>query len=300
MKLRLALEWFLNPDHLPFLVGLDKGLYKAKGIELEIIEPKGHYDGLEELAAEKIELALNEPLHLIEKYHPNILSVGNFFETQGGLIFTKEGHKKLTEGSKDIQITSPVSNPVTDSIALDILERYMRKQEKDFFKENCKILVKDFYHIKNLKAGMDAAWLCFENFEGVEAQEEGLSIERIYLEDVGIPNFCALDLFTSKPFAARHGDLLSDFQQITEEAIAILSQDYEYSKTVFYKHSKQESSELMDKIIKNTYQRFISPFADSKRKWMDLYSYVRDHNISALKEEEYEQLFYSRPEQSRR
>ena len=31
MKLKLALEWFINPDHLPFIVGLDKGLYKSNG-----------------------------------------------------------------------------------------------------------------------------------------------------------------------------------------------------------------------------------------------------------------------------
>ena len=50
MKIKLALEWFINPDHLPFIVGLDKGLYKKNNIELEIIEPEGHYDGFKELA----------------------------------------------------------------------------------------------------------------------------------------------------------------------------------------------------------------------------------------------------------
>ena len=42
MKIKLALEWFINPDHLPFIVGLDKELYKKSNIELEIIEPKDH------------------------------------------------------------------------------------------------------------------------------------------------------------------------------------------------------------------------------------------------------------------
>ena len=51
MKIKLALEWFINPDHLPFIVGLDKGLYKKNNIDLEIIEPEGHYDGFKELAA---------------------------------------------------------------------------------------------------------------------------------------------------------------------------------------------------------------------------------------------------------
>ena len=74
MKIKLALEWFINPDHLPFIVGLDKGLYKKNNIDLEIIEPEGHYDGFKELAQNNIQLATNEPLHLIEKYQ-NILII---------------------------------------------------------------------------------------------------------------------------------------------------------------------------------------------------------------------------------
>ena len=98
-------------DHI--IVGLDKGLYKSNNIELEIIEPKGHYDGFRELAENNIQLATNEPLHLIEKYQNNICSIGNFFETNGGIIFTIKGYENLVNG-KEIKITSPVSNTVTD------------------------------------------------------------------------------------------------------------------------------------------------------------------------------------------
>ena len=91
MKIKLALEWFLNPDHLPFLVAEDKNIFKDLNIDLEIIEPDDHYDGFTELTNGNIEFATNEPLHLIEKYHSNIISLGNFFETNGGIIFSENG-----------------------------------------------------------------------------------------------------------------------------------------------------------------------------------------------------------------
>ena len=100
MKIKLALEWFINPDHLPFIVGLDKGLYKKNNIDLQIIEPEGHYDGFKELAQNNIQLATNEPLHLIEKYQNNICSIGNFFETNGGIIFTTKGYENLFNGKE--------------------------------------------------------------------------------------------------------------------------------------------------------------------------------------------------------
>jgi ABC-type nitrate/sulfonate/bicarbonate transport system substrate-binding protein len=30
MKATLAIEWFLNPDHLPFIVGIREGIFKKK------------------------------------------------------------------------------------------------------------------------------------------------------------------------------------------------------------------------------------------------------------------------------
>ena len=55
MKIKLALEWFINPDHLPFIVGLDKGLYKNNLVWIQpskneygtpvVYSKKPHVDG---------------------------------------------------------------------------------------------------------------------------------------------------------------------------------------------------------------------------------------------------------------
>ena len=288
MKIKLALEWFINPDHLPFIVGLDKGLYKKNNIELEIIEPKGHYDGFKELAKNNIQLATNEPLHLIEKYQNNICSIGNFFETNGGIIFTKNGYNNLING-KQVKITSPVSNPVTDKIANDIIQRHLKKIGKK--NNSIKIVANDFYHIKHLKAGFDAAWLCFENFEGVESKLEGLDIKKLYLEDVEIPNFCALDVFASKTFAGNNKNLINDFTSMAQESIKILSVDLDYSKSSYYSYTKTKPSPLMDNIIKDTIHRFKNPFDNSKNKWKNLHQYVVTQKISDISDEQYANMF---------
>ena len=288
MKIKLALEWFINPDHLPFIVGLDKGLYKKNNVELEIIEPKGHYDGFKELAKNNIQLATNEPLHLIEKYQNNICSIGNFFETNGGIIFTKNGYNNLING-KQVKITSPVSNPVTDKIANDIIQRHLKKIGKK--NNSIKIVANDFYHIKHLKAGFDAAWLCFENFEGVESKLEGLDIKKLYLEDVEIPNFCALDVFASKTFAGNNKNLINDFTSMAQESIKILSVDLDYSKSSYYSYTKTKPSPLMDNIIKDTIHRFKNPFDNSKNKWKNLHQYVVTQKISDISDDQYANMF---------
>ena len=288
MEIKLALEWFINPDHLPFIVGLDKGLYKKNNIELEIIEPEGHYDGFKELAQNNIQLAANDPLHLSEKYQNNICSIGNFFETNGGIIFTKNGYNNLING-KPVKITSPVSNPVTDKIANDIIQRHLKKIGKK--NNSIKIVANDFYHIKHLKAGFDAAWLCFENFEGVESKLEGLDIKKLYLEDVEIPNFCALDVFASKTFAGNNKNLINDFTSMAQESIKILSVDLDYSKSSYYSYTKTKPSPLMDNIIKDTIHRFKNPFDNSKNKWKKLHNYVVTQKISNISDDQYSDMF---------
>jgi len=288
MEIKLALEWFINPDHLPFIVGIDKGLYKKNNIDLKIIEPEGHYDGFSELKKNNIQFAINEPLHLIEKYQENICSIGNFFETNGGIIFTEEGYDKLING-KEIKITSPVSNPVTDKIANDIVQKHLKKISKK--NQNIKIIANDFYHIKHLKKGYDAAWLCFENFEGVESKLENLKVKKIYLENVSIPNFCALDLFVSKIFLSDNKKTISNFKEITQESINIFENDLEYSKSVFYNYTKQKKSQLMDNIIEDTIKRFKNPFEKSKKKWKDLYEYVLLNKISDITPDKYDLMF---------
>lgn len=289
MKIKLALEWFLNPDHLPFLVAKDKNILKNINIDLEIIEPDDHYDGFNELSEEKIEFATNEPLHLIEKFNPNIISLGNFFETEGGIIFSEKGYKKLLN-NEHVLISSPVSNHVTNTIALDIIKKHL---EGLSVKRNQKteIVVKDFYHIRNIKDGLDAAWLCFENFEGVESRLEGLEVKKLYLENVKIPNFCALDLFTSKSFYESNINLCTDFKKAIEEAIRIIVDDLDYAKHVYYLKTKQEKNQLMDSIIKDTYKRFITPFNNSLIKWKSLHNYTIENKISGISEKQYSSMF---------
>ena len=55
---RLGLEWFLNPDHLPFLIGLEKGWFYDAGLDLQLVEPAAHFDASEALASGELDAAI--------------------------------------------------------------------------------------------------------------------------------------------------------------------------------------------------------------------------------------------------
>jgi len=88
-KIRLALEWFLNPDHVPFLVALENGWFEEVGIDLELIEPKEHFDAFAAMGKGEVDIAITEPIHLMQDVAKGESLVGfaRFLHTNGGVMY---------------------------------------------------------------------------------------------------------------------------------------------------------------------------------------------------------------------
>ncbi len=58
-KLTVLLDWFINPDHAPLFIALEKGFFKAKGLDVEIIAPSNPNDPPKLVAAGKADIAIS-------------------------------------------------------------------------------------------------------------------------------------------------------------------------------------------------------------------------------------------------
>jgi hypothetical protein len=292
MKIKIALEWFLNPDHLPMIAGIVTGAYKAKGLDVEIIEPKEHYDGFVELKAGTIDIHCNEPLHLFEHYFDGIKSLGCFFETRGGVMIRAESVQKLRDNGK-IKITTPAANPVTNKIGFEIIKRYGEKNGFIIERENVEFVETDFWHICNMKndESFDGAWLCFYNFEGVEAEMEGF--ENLFIDqfESPYPNFSALEFMTSQEVVAQKGEALCLFIEVTNAMANHLKTHSIEAQSIFYDYSKQEKSALMDEIILNTLLRFETDIKADGRRWRELYEFLQELGLVELSDSEYASIW---------
>ncbi|HZF98987.1 MAG TPA: ABC transporter substrate-binding protein, partial [Pseudoxanthomonas sp.] len=163
MNLKLALEWFLNPDHLPMIAGIELGWYRDAGLSLELVAPEDHYDGLAATASGEVEFSCNEPLHMIDEARPGLAALGCFFETDGGILLDRGAGRRLREGG-EVRLASPVAGGVTDAIAVEILSRWCSRQGAAFDPRQVAIESAGFAHLENLRHGFDGAWLCFANF----------------------------------------------------------------------------------------------------------------------------------------
>jgi len=293
--MKIALEWFLNPDHLPLIIAKEKGFLKKRGVEeFEIIVPTEHYDGLGNLIAGEIEFATNEPLHLIEQYHPEFLSLGTFFQTKGGVMMKKEAFEALKKGD-NIKLVTPVSNDKTNTIGFEIIRRYAEKQGVKVKREQVEFCAEDFYLIKHLKAGYDAAWLYFYNFEGIESQfEDDLDLIFMDADTAEFANFCGLDLFTSKSFYKANPAKVEAVVEAVKEAIEFINQNPSEAFEAYYDYAKEEKSELMDEILKATAKCFDSNFTSSAKLELPVLEFFNSIGISDLSKEKFETAFLNK------
>ncbi|MFA6143870.1 MAG: ABC transporter substrate-binding protein [Sulfurimonas sp.] len=290
MKLSLAIEWFLNPDHLPFIVAFREGIFERYGIDFELIEPDEHYDGLDEVLNGTIEFATNEPLHLIEQYNENFLSLGMFFETQGGVLLKASSYEKLLNG-ENIIVTTPVSNDTTNAIGFEIIRRFYAQKEVIVTREQVAFIPNGFEHLKYMKEGADAGWLYFYNFEGVEAQHEGMEVLYLDAANAGFANFSALDIFVNKTFYTTNTKICENFTTSVREAIRFIHEFPLESMDHYYSYTGEAESLLMDDILRATMTCFNPDFDSSYAKELPILDFFTEIGITSLDSKQFKTAF---------
>lgn len=290
MKLKLAIEWFLNPDHLPFIVAERLGIFKKYGIDFELIEPDEHYDGLDELRKGAIAFATNEPLHLIEQFDENFLSLGMYFETAGGVLLKASSYEKLLHGG-EITVTTPVSNETTNRIGFEIIRRFYAKEGVEVKQEQVTFVPNGFEHLKYMKEGADAGWLYFYNFEGIEAQHEGMEVLYLDADNAGFANFSALDIFVNKTFYNHHPHVCEAFVRAVKEAIVLMREYPQEAMNEYYAYTNTDSSPLMDDILRATLNCFDVDFTSNYGQELPILEFFREIGITTLNTEKFKTAF---------
>lgn len=289
-RLEVGLEWFLNPDHLPFIVGIEQGWFREAGLDVHLIAPTDHYDGLAAVVTGELAFACNEPLHMIDEARPGLRALGCFFETDGGVMLTPAGEQALAQG-KAIRVASPVAGEVTDDLAKLIVGRWCANKGLAFDPAQMRIEAAGFEHLTNLQAGFDGAWLCFANFEGVEAQQLGVEATFVSSTDVGLPNFSALELFTGEVTLRDEPDMVAAFTRVVSDGAHWCRQHPEAAARLWYQHTGEQPTQLTDAIIQDTCQRLVAPLVRDGQRWLNMWREFDRMGLAQVDQAGYQALY---------
>lgn len=290
-SIRIALEWFLNPDHLP-LIHARKQAESDGVLKIDLIVPDDHYDGFQALARGEVDVVINEPLHLLEKHAESVAlgSLGTFFETDGGVLITHEAQKALEAGGA-IRVASPVSNAVTDGLCRNILTGWLRKQNVSISPEQISVYEAGFDHIENLQKGADAAWLAFANIEGVHARLLGLPVEMCRTLDGGIPGFSALELIVDQAAAPEVRNAQITLVQYLDEAVTALKADPQAALALWCEAGGVEPTELEAAMVNDTLTRFVSPIRPDASRWKPIWDYMQSQGADVVDAHTFDRIF---------
>ncbi|MEM6836085.1 MAG: ABC transporter substrate-binding protein [Cyanobacteria bacterium P01_C01_bin.120] len=280
-KLRLGLEWFLNPDHVPLLVGQEQGWFTAAGLDLELVEPAEHVDAIAELQAGKLDIAITEPVHLVEDRGQGHAVVGwaRFLHTNGGVMyFTGRG----IERPKDM-LGKRIQYPGAPSALGRAIAKTMVEADGGTFTEAAITSVDNgFFHTDALvEDKADLATLVFYNFEVIEARQRGYDAQFFALKDWHIPDFCQLILIATPELLQRRQADLQTFLKVLRRGIDFIHQNPEAAQAIYAQRTGAYSGDAIGKAIYDaTVPCFTNDFSMSAEYYDRLQAWM--HNTGQI------------------
>lgn len=277
--LRLGLEWFLNPDHTPLLIAEEYGWFDDVGIDLQVIEPDEHLDAVDAIEDGTMDLAITEPLHLVEDGATghDVCGFARFLHTNGGVMYRTDSDIERPRDMAGTRIQYPgAPGPGGPAIVGTMIDADGGDDTDDFTPVN-----RGFYHTDALADDdADVATLAFYNFEVVEARHRGMEVDFFALKDWGIPDFCQLILITTPQKLATERETFATFVRILRRGIDVLHQRPEEARGIFFERTgTEEGDALTSSIFDATVPCFTHDFSMTQRYYEQLEAWMVERGL---------------------
>lgn len=272
-KLRLALEWFLNPDHVPLLIGLEKRWFADAGLDVELVEPEEHFEAFSAMQQGDVDIAITEPIHLVQDAVKGAPLVGfaRFLHTNGGvMVLERSGVSRPRElAGKRVQYPG-APGPGGVAVVRTMIEA------DGGVAEGLVPVNEGFYHTNALAEDKaDCATLVFYNFEVVEARHRGLEPRLFALKDWGVPDFCQLILVTLPETLAQRSGELRALLSVIRRGIDLVHQDPEEARRIYAARAGADLDEpLTREIFDATVRCFTHDLSMSQDYYDDLATWL--------------------------
>lgn len=245
-KIRLGLEWFLNPDHLPLVVAQREGYFKDVGLDVELVEPADHWEAEREIMEGRLDVAVTETLHLSQDAAAGkpVIGFSRFLHTDGGVMFLASSNITRPKDMCGRTISYPGSpGPGGPAIVQTMVEADGGTCDPaSYGKHNG-----GFFHTKALAdRSADVATLIFYNFEVIEARSLGLKPGFFSLKQWGVPDFCQLVLFTTPERFDALKPSLRALVLAMRRAIGLIHREPAVAAQHFAAHTKSPKRSFLD------------------------------------------------------
>ena len=211
-KIKLALDWTPNINHIGFFVAKEKGFYKENDLKVEFLTPD--LDDYLITPAKKVEMNISDfglcPTESLisfrTKKNPFILKgLMTIFQEDVSAIATLESNNILRPKYLDGRSYASYKARYEDKIVKKMIIN-------DGGKGNLKIFYPKRLGVWNtlIENKYDSTWI-FINWEGVEASKKNIDLELYKMSDFGIPYSYSPILFSSSDYINNNSNTVKKF-----------------------------------------------------------------------------------------
>ncbi len=194
-KLTLLLDWFVNPDHAPLIVALEKGFFAEEGLEIEVIEPADPNDPPKLVAAGKADLAVSyQPqLHMQAAAGLPLVRIATLVGTPlNTLLALADGPVESLADLKGRKVGFSVGGFEDALLAAMLAEVGVAIEDVELININFSLSP------ALLSGQVDAVIGAFRNFEINQLELLGAAGRPFYVEEHGVPAYDELILIAGR------------------------------------------------------------------------------------------------------
>jgi len=272
----LALEWFLNPDHLPFVVAKEQGFFREEGLDLSILVPTVPEESLDLVARGKADFGVGEQTNLIKARSQGqpLISISPLLaHTVVCLMYLKDGPIKRLEnlrhrrvGWPGLEIDLPILGTMLEAAGLT---------HDDILPVDVGFALTDAL----LSGKADAVFGAFVNYEQVEAELKGASVEFVSPITYNVPDLYQLVVMTSDRMARRHPEVVHGFSRALTRGLVMTHEQPDEALRLYQKANAMADPDLSAKTFRATLPYFPKSLRQDRSRWKAVHDWLHKRGV---------------------
>ena len=274
-KITVVLDWFVNPDHGPLIIALEKGFFSRRGLDVSFQVPSNPNDPPKLVAAKNADIAVSyQPQHYLH------VDQGLPLVRIATLVATPLNTLVVLADSDITNLAQLKGKTVGYSIGgFETVILKVMLESQGLSLNTVKLVNVNFSLSPSLfSKSTDAVIGAFRNFELNQMDIEGRPGRAFYVEEYGIPSYDELIL------VSRRDDInalkLRKFVDALEEGVQFLINHPDKSWKLFILGRKDLDNQLNRLAWRDTIPRFaLRPGALDRARYQRFAKFLKKHGL---------------------
>lgn len=274
-RLDVLLDWYVNPDHGPLVVALEKGYFREAGLDVRLIAPSDPNDPPKLVAAGKADVAVSyQPhLHIQVSQGLPLMRIGTLVATPLNALVVLEASPIRSLADLKGKTVGFATSGTEDAMISAMLSRH------GLTMADVTMINVGFGLTPALASGrVDAVIGAYRNFEMTQLELIGKKGRAFYVEEEGVPPYDELILIAQR---GRLGSLpLRAFVDAAERGVQYLINHPDESWKLFIANHKELDDQLNRRAWRDTMPRFaLRPGALDRARYQRFAEFLRERGV---------------------